>query len=506
MSAAPNAFARARWLRTINLVLQAVLVLTFFGGLNYLALLHGGRWDLTNHRRHTLSEETLAYLRTLDKPVRLILTVEPNRDNPDLAQFYRDVRGLLREYVNATAGKTSTTGSAGRVTFEELDIYKDQRQAESLGIDRTNVVIALCDDNAQRKVITLPEFYETRERLAVAFKGEQVVTSAILSVSSPERPQIYFLAGHGEMQPGEVDANIGLSAFAEQLRLRNFELSVIDLTQEKEVPEDADLVFIAGPQGRYDPFEVELLRRYLSERAGRLILLLPAAKPHGLDDLLYDWGLVADDVVIAEPDPAHVTERNELRIFALNEREPITRPLINNQYPIYLGLTRVVRPDPGRTLDNSLRTAILAATSPTAWGELDYRAAAVPTYNPGIDLKGLAGFEPVNALSVAVTSERITPPKSLPFSVPGGRLVVFGNADFLSNGRINRPGNLAVGLNAVEWCVDRDVQLNTLPRPIVRYQINLSQAELGKLRVSLLFILPGLAALFGVVVYWTRRS
>ncbi len=503
MSATPNAFARARWLRTTNLVLQALLFVTFFGGLNYLALHHGGRWDLTNHRRHTLSEETQAYLRDLDKPVRLILTVDPNANSSTLDQFYRDVRGLMREYVNATAGKTSARGPAGKVTVEELDIYKDQRTAEALGIDQPNVVVALCND--QRKVITLPEFYETEDRLAVAFKGEQVVTSAILSVSNPNRPHLYFLAGHGEMQPGDVDPARGFSVFAEQLRLRNLQVSVIDLTQTKRVPDDAALVVIAAPTGRYDPFEVELLRRYLSERAGRALVLLSPSVRHGLDDLLYDWGLVADDVIIAESDPANVTERNELRIAALNDQSPITRPLLANQLPLYLGLSRVVRPDPGRPLDNSLRATVLAATSETAWGERDYRQSNW-VYNPGIDLKGLAGFEPRNRLGVAVSSERITPPKDLPFSVLGGRMVLFGNADFAANARIAAPGNLAILLNAVEWCVNRDVQLNTLPRPIERYQITLSQAELGKLRVSLLFILPGLAALFGIVVYWTRRS
>ncbi|MBT5902030.1 MAG: ABC transporter, partial [Opitutaceae bacterium] len=66
-----HTFAFARWMRTLNLVLQALLLLTFFGGLNYLALNYGWRWDLTNHRRHTLSEETLAYLRSLEQPVKL---------------------------------------------------------------------------------------------------------------------------------------------------------------------------------------------------------------------------------------------------------------------------------------------------------------------------------------------------------------------------------------------------------------------------------------------------
>jgi ABC-type uncharacterized transport system involved in gliding motility auxiliary subunit len=492
-----HTFAFARWMRTLNLVLQAVLLLTFFGGLNYLALNYGWRWDLTNHRRHTLSEETLAYLRSLEQPVKLVITTNPNTNNADANQAFRDVRGLLREYTTATAAKND-----GKVLVEELDIYRNQLRAEALGIDEAHLVVAICNDRTT--IIKWSDFYETRERVAVAFKGEQVVTSAILRVSNPERPKIYFLAGHGEMRPSDVNAARGLSVFADELRQRNLQIEAIDLTMQKEVPEDADLVVIAAPQGRFDPFEVELLRRYVSERAGRIVAMLPPATSHGLDDLLYDWGLVADDVIVLEPDPANVTEAGELRINAFLPH-PITQSLIDNQFAAYFGLTRVVRPDPGRPLDNALRVEVLGATSDKAWGERDYRGTSA-AYNPGIDLKGLAGFEPANRLGVMVTSERVTPPKDLPFSVRGGRLVLFGNADFAANARIVAPGNLTLALNAIEWCVDRDVQINTVPRPIERYQINLSKADLGKLRISLLVILPGLAALFGIVVYWTRRS
>jgi ABC-type uncharacterized transport system involved in gliding motility auxiliary subunit len=492
-----NSFAAARWKRSINLVLQACLFVTLFGGLNYLALHHGWRWDLTQNQEHTLSEETKAYLRSLDQSVRLIITVNPNSSDPDAVQAYRDIRGLLREYENATASK-----STGKITVEELDIYRDQRTAEVLQIDQPNLVVAIC--NERRQNIPWGEFYATKERVAIAFKGEQMLTAAVLSVSNPERPNIYFLAGHSEMRPSDVDPDQGISVLAGELRLRNLNVKVIDLAQTKAVPDDAALVIIAAPQGRYSPFEVEHLRRYLSNRAGRIMVFLQPGVRHGLDDLLYDWGLVADDVIIAEPDPANVTETNQLRINAFLEH-PITQPLLDNQLAIYLGLTCVVRPDPGRPLDNSLRADVLAASSESAWGERDYRQNTAQ-YNPGIDLKGLAGFEPKKRLGVIVASERVTPPKDLPFSIRGGRLVVFGNADFISNARISPPGNLAIILNTIDWCVDRDVQLNTPPRPIERYQLDLSQADLSNLRFSLLFILPGIAAIFGVFVYWTRRS
>ena len=52
----------------------------------------------------------------------------------------------------------------------------------------------------------------------------------------------------------------------------------------------------------------------------------------------------------------------------------------------------------------------------------------------------------------------------------------------------------------------RDTQLNIPARPIERFQLSLSQEELVRLRLGLFFIVPGLAALLGLLVYWTRRN
>lgn len=495
-----HSFGTARWLRSINLLLQAVLFLSLVGGLNYLALHHSWRFDLTAHRRYSLSPETLSYLTGLEQPVKLIVTIERESDNADVAQAYRDVSALLREYVNATEGK-----DRGRITVEYLDVYQRRREAELLGIDRPDIVLAICGD--RRQVITLDEFYIVRDGTRKeAFAGEQAITAAILEVSNPEPPRIYFVTGHGEMSPEDVDPRRGLSVLADELRLRNFELATVNLAQARRVPEDAALLLIAGPsQGRFLPYEVELLRQYASAHAGRIIVLLPPAVPHGLDDLLYDWGVLAEDVWVYDVDRANVTETGDLNITYFPPH-PITEILNNYQIPLTLGPTRVVRPDPGRPLDESLRVTVLAATAPTAWGERDYGLRARHEFNPGVDLQGQPQLEPRDRLSLAVASERVTPPKNLPFSVRGGRLVVFGNADFASNDRILLAGNRALLLSAVDWCVDREVRLNTPPRPIQRYQLTLSQQQVVRLRYSLLLILPGVAALLGLIVYWTRRT
>ena len=111
-----------------------------------------------------------------------------------------------------------------------------------------------------------------------------------------------------------------------------------------------------------------------------------------------------------------------------------------------------------------------------------------------------------NRLGVAAASERVQVRDNLPFSVRGGRLVVFGSGDMVANNRIVNAGNLNIFLGAVNWAVDRDTLLNVPARPIERFQLSLSQQDLMRLRYSILLVVPGIAALLGLAVYWSRRK
>ncbi|MES1168527.1 MAG: ABC transporter, partial [Oleiharenicola lentus] len=240
-------------------------------------------------------------------------------------------------------------------------------------------------------------------------------------------------------------------------------------------------------------------RNYLTPRAGRLILLLDPGYPHGLENLLFDWGIIVQDDVIFDPDPNSITETNDMRLWRFaQDASHITDNLINNVMSLTVGPARTVSDDLGRSLDDGLRVKKLIATSPLAWGEKSYRLRnKLPEYTPGQDLKG--------ELGVMVISERLKP-ANLPLSVKGGRLAVIGTADLVTNDRIITVGNLNLFLATVNWAVDRDTQLNVPARPIERFQLSLSQEELSRLRLGLFLIVPGLVALLGLIVYWTRRT
>ena len=492
-----DSFRTARWIRTLNLVLQAVLFMTLFGGLNYLARNHSWRFDLTHQHRYSLSAETGAYISNLPQPTRVVVTITPDSENPGNVQAFRDVSGLLREYTY-----TSETNANGHITVEYLDVYKNRRKAEEYGIESPDVIVVMSGD--KRRALSVDDLYRVKDKQREAFQGEQALTAALLEVSSQGRKKIYFLTGHGELNPDDVDPVRGLSALKDQLRVRNFDVDRLDLAATARIPTDAALIVAVSPQAAYTAAEQELLRQYLGAGAGRFIALLAPGQPHGLASLLLDWGVLVDDDMIHDPGPGTMTEEGDL-ILKLFQPHPITQTLIDYQMPLRIGEARSVRPDPGRKF-GGLTVTTLAVTSSTAWGEVSYRLQRAPEYNPGYDIRNdRPGLEPPDHLGVVIASERVSTRAGLDFSVRGGRLVVFGTGDLIANNRIALPGNLDIFLSAVNWSVDRDTQFNIPVRPIERFQLSLSAGELSRLRSALLFGLPAAALLLGLIVYWTRR-
>lgn len=486
-----DSFRAARWIRFINLLLQALLFLALFAGLNYLALHHAWRFDVTANRRHSLSPETKAYLDRVERDVAVTVTLTESVDSEEIAQAYRDISALLREYSYATSAK-----SKGRLSVRFVDVYQNRREAEALGVaDQPNIVQLSSDGHTRR--LMLDDLYLIKKKISrEAFKGEAAITAALLDVSSAVKKKIYFLGGHGEMSPDSVDGARGLSQLRDQLRQRNFDLGGLDLGLSRQIPDDAALLIVASPQGRFQPHEEEMLRNYLTTRAGRVILLVDPMRQFGLENLLFDWGVLVYDNVIYDTDSQSISDNGELLLRHFLPH-PITQVLIDNNLYLLVGPTRVVNEDIGRSTDDGLSVKKLIASSPTAWGESSYRLRIRPEFTPGQDLRGRLG--------VLVISERLKP-ANLPLSVLGGRLAVFGTADLVTNNRIINGGNFPLFLNTVSWAVDRDTQLNIPARPIERFQLSLSQEELVRLRLGLFLIVPGVVALLGVFVYWTRRN
>jgi hypothetical protein len=497
MSATPS-FRAVRWSRTANLLAQAVLLVTLCTGLNYLAGRAGWQLDLTAARRNSLSAESLARLRALPAPVRIVCTFADEAENAVLAQARRDLTALLAAYDAATR-----QNPAGRVTFEFLDVHLRPREAKELKLEnQPDSILVLNPNTGRRRIVGLEELYRIENKEIKAFHGEQALTAAILDVTSETRKRIYFLTGHGEMaaeDPGASDPDKGLAVFSLALQSRNYDLLTLDLARTSQVPADAELVIIAGPTNPVPPNEVEKLRSYLKTRAGRVFALLGPSYKHGLDELLDDWGVLTDDVVVVDAGPAGQNDRGELILTAAAKSDhPAIRALSANSIPVRFGATRAARLDPGRRTDPGLVISELIGTSRTAWGERNYSGVRSVSFNKDSDLTG--------PFAVATASERVSTGGRQP--VPGGRLMVVGSTGWLANKGMADSGNITFALAAVNWAADRNaaLALGDIPaRPVERLQLTLTQAQLRRFRYTLVFALPGAVALLGLAVFWARR-
>lgn len=485
-------FRHARWFKALNRTTQILLAVILVMALNYIASVQFTRSDLTHNHRFSLSAETLAYLRNLSEPVQIIVTRPPDSAPAEARKIFGHLERLLAEYEYA-----GRRGGEKFIQTEFINVYRQTDRAEDLvqdfGIhpERENAIIVASGDHYRE--ILGPELYKV-DRGESFFRGEEAFTSAILAVSQEKPLKLYFTGGHGEMQPSGIDPLRGLSQVTDFLKQRNYAWDILDLVRSPTVPEDAGAVIIAGPQTAFLPLEVQKLRDYLDTRNGRVILLLDPARSHGLDDLLYDWGVLSDDMLVLDPSEDFVAAGGDMLVSRFAEH-PITQLLIDSQQRVLFGLSRPVRPDPGARFDDRLTVTPLLGSSPDSWGERNYRQNVEQRFDEATDLKG--------PVPLGVVSER-SAASGLGLDIPGGKLVVFGNTVFLSNSRFNTAANKILFHNLLNWILDRESLLNIPPRPIGDYQITVSRSELGGIFLRLLWV-PGIVALTGFLIAIFRR-
>lgn len=486
-----ESFESNHWIWRINLALQVLLVAASVGLVNYIGMLVWFRYDLTRDRAFSLSAETKAEVANLSQDISVVVTLLPDETDELSDKAYRDVRGMLREFEYAARGNKP----GRRVEVEFLNIYLQRNRAEELGVaDLPNAIVFR--SAGRRHAVFLSDLYTVRDKQVRQFKGEKVFASAMLEVSSRSRPVLYFLTGHGEMQPDDFNPARGASDLDAQLTTRNFETRALNLAEARRVPDgdDTAMVVVLSPTSPILPAEEDALRDYMTRRSGRMLITLDPGRNHGLDRLLEDWGIRADDVVVIEQNPAYLYTGGDILVRGFKPDHPITQLLAEFSQSVLFGRGRSVRADPGRSIDDALEVSNLMATSQDrSWGEAGYRLPGPPVFDPARDLRG--------PVVLAATSER----KVRGVTLRGGRMVVFGGGDFVTNNRITKASNFTLLLNSINWALDTSSRLDIPPRPVEQLELTMSQRQLWVARVSILFG-PALGvALVGCLVYLVRR-
>ena len=322
---------------------------------------------------------------------------------------------------------------------------------------------------------------------------EQAFSSAIHAVVQPEKPVIYFLTGHGERDIADYSPATGYSAAARALRRDNLDVRRLIAAATGGIPDDCDLLVVAGPSKQLSREEVELVADYLN-RNGRALFLLDPYSHSGLDSLLARWGVeVAEEVVVGMT----LTGR-ELLVSSYGDH-PITRNLRNVQTMFYL--PRMLQPvatlKRGAHQVDRPTVTVLASNTEKGWAEADPETRP-PHFDPASDQRG-----PV-PLAVAVERGTVA---GIDVEIKPTRLVVVGDSYFVSNAslKVGVGGNIDFFMSAVNWLLEREELMAISARDPQRVELALDRRLVQVVFLLAVVAVPGLVALTGGLIWWKRR-
>ena len=470
-----------QWKKVLLVFSMFVGSLVFLGISHYVANSIIFRWDITGNKQHTLSKNTLAFISNLNK-------------NVELTAFYvglppKYLQDLLNEYERL---------SAGLITTQIVDPIDNITFAAKFG----NVV-----SGKERKIIV----QSGSVRKDVDFTNdpltEEKLTNAIARASR-SLTRAYFLNGHGEYLLTN-NGNTGLTTFKQLLADNNIQSKSLMLGITQSIPKDCDVLIIAGPRTELTEQEETLVVDYLTSGGDALfliehVLVTTPDKPltqeqqkqnPSLNNIINQWGLnIQSDIVVdltnhVGDDVGSPATKN------YQQHKAITQ---NLDYTFY------VRPRSIVVLEQRRPTIKLAAIASTAskeqsWAETN-RTLDIQ-FDQGIDTAGPVPFSYVVLEEHQETSN--TANKKISKS-SDTRIIIFTDADFLTNVYINQYSNAQMGLNIVKWLAELDYQVFPSSTEIKVERLDLTSKQKRQVLV-ILFLLPFFFVIVGLIV-WLRTK
>lgn len=452
--------------------------------LNVIASRHSFRADLTANKFYSLSSQTTKVLKGLSRKVKITMFVKAG--TPEAGQ----IDALLKDYRHVST----------QLEVEVVDT--DQKPAKALLYKISSVPTAVFESGSKRKDVLPQELFGYQfngQQPQREFKGESVITAAIISVSRDTQQTVCFLEGHGERSVNDTTEN-GVAELKAGLERDNYIVKTVNLVQGGKLASDLDLLIIAGPRTSLPEPERKAVTAYLNG-GGKLLALLDIASAAGLDKILAPYGVEVLDGMAADP------RRNYEYggpLIPVPEFRPhkITEDLMRQGINVMLPGTRAVK---AGTFAGGTVTPLLETTA-ESWLESDWKSGK-PHYDKGEDKSG-----PLT-LGVAVS---VTPPPTAPSAtmaepaVPAGpqpKLVVYGDVEWITNKfRTVWEPNLDLIGNSVSWLTGATDNISIRPKQNEQRHVFLDNVKVSLLWWTTIVFTPLGIIGIGVWRWWRRRS
>ena len=461
---------QSRFQLTVQKLIFLLLFICSIGMLAWISNHYSVQFDLTANKRHSLSENSVGLLNTLNKPVTIHAYTTDE---------------VTRQAISEIISRYQRVKSDFKLRLLNPDIDIEQVQKDGV---------------VMNKAFAFVIYYNGRME-HIDSLSEQSISNALLRLNRRDNQQVVFLSGHGERDIDGSD-NRAYATLKSQLSDMGFNLQTINLL-ENSLPEDTKLLVIAAPSNPYLDGEVNKIEKYIND-GGNLLWLTDPGELYGLDKLATSFGLQLQDGVI-------IDNNQELR-QTLNIDHPAIIPvteyfphIITNtiRYNTLFPLARGISPLTNENTVNNWQAEALFNSTGKSWSEAGGLKEEMVFSSSEGDIAG-----PVT-MAVALHRPRastITGQDNTAAPAGSQRMVVTGDSDFLSDTYIGAGANLNLGLNIFNWLIGDDDFISVEVAPAADTKLSLDDTQLVIIGFGFFLVIPIVLLLIGFRIWYVRKK
>lgn len=426
--------------------------------------------DLTQNKIFSLTEQSINFIKNLDKDVEIILL----NDESTFVQtnsYFAQANSVLKKYdLNSDKIKLTYVDTVKNPTY--LNEYQNENLTE-------NSIIVKSGD--KHKIITVQDIFDIQRSYygstITGSKAEQELTSAILYVTSDNQTKVAILKGYGEQDS---------TAFQELLKKNNFNIVEISLLTQ-DIPEDVKLAIIYGSERDFDLHSIEKLEKFLSTGGKNLVYALNPnqAEAPNLSAFLEKNNIKVNPGLVYETNTQNVVSN---AFEAVNEYvdEEYKSGLKNAGIPVLMPYCKPLE------ATNSESTKVLLQFSSTA-GILPKGAAQ------DFDFAGNVSG-PISSVVLSDVKTDAEEDSNLAVIASYGALM----QDYLSSNALN---NSAYFVNMMNKMTAReDVGLTIESKSIGGQELGINKAAADTIGIVMAIILPVGILILGTIVFLKRKN
>ncbi len=441
-----------------------VLFLMLVVLLGYLASQYHVAKDITQANRNILTQGSINVLKQMKEPINI--TVFATKDDASGGDNFR--KGMIDFIARYQREKKN-------VNLKFINPSIEPKLAQDAGVKEDGEVVVE---------------YNKRSEHIIPPIAEQEMTNLLVRLSRTNQQAVMYLDGHGERNLLGVK-NHDIGEFGKQLEKKGFKFANPDLTVAQTVPSTGAMLVIARPQVNVSEVEAKKIKLYL-ESGGNLLWLLDDDNLRGLEGVAEYLGMKVSSGIALDMASAQYGADARVSFASLYGEHAITKNfMLRTLFPEAHQVTAM------GTDENGWKVSSLVEVAPNGWlmaGKL--AKDAKPEFNEKTDKRG-----PIN---IGVALERI-------YGKKGQRVVVMGNANFLSNTFITNGGNLDLGVNMVNWLAGDDQLITIQPMPLKDINVTIPDTDSGRLVAwtvfhSFQYFLPLAMMVAGFYFWWKRRK